>query len=287
MYTSGWPKIQNRCSHRSGSAPCSTLKKLASNSRSNVSRNSATEMTGMANTSSTWTTRLIQVNTGIFMSVMPGARRLRHGDHEVDATDERGDAGDLQADGVEVHAVAGREHDAGVGGVGEPAAVGAAAEEPRRVQEDAADEEHPEAQRVEAREGDVAGADLQRDQVVHEGRAHRHDHQEDHRDAVHREDLVVEVGRQQLLLGRGQLRPDDQRLDAADDQEEQRRGAVHDPDLLVVDGAHPRRASPVFARGRAKTPSGLWVDRRRRTAAPAHRWVVRRSPCDSYSSVSR
>jgi hypothetical protein len=33
-------------------------------------------MTGMANTSSTCTTKLIHVNTGIFMSVMPGARML-------------------------------------------------------------------------------------------------------------------------------------------------------------------------------------------------------------------
>ena len=39
MYTSGCPKIQNRCSHSSGSAPCCTLKKLAPNSRSNISRN--------------------------------------------------------------------------------------------------------------------------------------------------------------------------------------------------------------------------------------------------------
>jgi hypothetical protein len=50
------------------------LKKLASKRRSKVSRNSATEMTGMAKTSSTWVTKLIQVNTGIFMRVMPGAR---------------------------------------------------------------------------------------------------------------------------------------------------------------------------------------------------------------------
>jgi hypothetical protein len=36
----------------------------------------ATEMTGMANTSSIWVTNAIQVKTGIFISDMPGARML-------------------------------------------------------------------------------------------------------------------------------------------------------------------------------------------------------------------
>ena len=76
MYTSGCPKIQNRCSHSSGSAPADTLKKLASNVRSSVSSTRATEMTGIANTSSIWVTNDIHVNTGIFIIDMPGARRL-------------------------------------------------------------------------------------------------------------------------------------------------------------------------------------------------------------------
>ena len=100
-------------------------------------------------------------------------------------------------------------------------------------------EERPEAERVEAGEGDVSGPDLQRQQVVHERRADRHDDQEDHRDAVHREDLVVEVGAEQLAVRRGELEADQQGLDAADQEEEQRRGAVHDADLLVVDGGDP------------------------------------------------
>ena len=33
-------------------------------------------MTGRASTRSTWTTRIIQVNTGIFIRSMPGARML-------------------------------------------------------------------------------------------------------------------------------------------------------------------------------------------------------------------
>jgi hypothetical protein len=76
MYTSGCPNTQKRCSHSSGSAPASTLKKLESKLRSKVSRNSATVMTGMANASRNCVTRPIHVNTGIFINVMPGALRL-------------------------------------------------------------------------------------------------------------------------------------------------------------------------------------------------------------------
>ena len=77
MYTSGCPKIQNRCCQSNGSAPASTLKNWAPKSRWNISRNSATVMTGMANTSRNCTTRIIQVKIGIFIRVMPGARMLR------------------------------------------------------------------------------------------------------------------------------------------------------------------------------------------------------------------
>ena len=76
MYTSGCPKIQNRFSQRSGSAPALVLKKSALNNRSNINRNWAHVSTGMANNSRNWVTRPIQVNTGIFISVMPGARML-------------------------------------------------------------------------------------------------------------------------------------------------------------------------------------------------------------------
>lgn len=73
MYTSGWPKIQNRCCHRNGSPPLDALKKVAPKRRSKVSRNNATEMTGTANASRNWVTRDIQVVVGIRHHVMPGA----------------------------------------------------------------------------------------------------------------------------------------------------------------------------------------------------------------------
>jgi hypothetical protein len=42
-----------------------------------VSRNSATEMTGMAKTRRNWITTIIQVNTGIRINDIPFARMLR------------------------------------------------------------------------------------------------------------------------------------------------------------------------------------------------------------------
>src|SRR5690606_15294462 len=53
-----------------------TSKNDASNERLNISKNSATVMTGTANNSKNWVTSVIHVNTGIFISVMPGARML-------------------------------------------------------------------------------------------------------------------------------------------------------------------------------------------------------------------
>ena len=74
MYTSGWPNIQNRCCHNSGSAPAATLKKLAPHSRSNINKNRATVITGRANSSRNWVMSSIQVSTGIRKKPMPLVR---------------------------------------------------------------------------------------------------------------------------------------------------------------------------------------------------------------------
>ncbi len=111
----------------------------------------------------------------------------------------------------------------GVGGVAEPAAVGRAAEQEARVQEDAAEEEHPVAEGVEPGEGDVAGADLQRDQVVEEAADSG---------MMTRKTMVVPcmvktwlygVGGEDVAVGPGQLQADEQRLDAADQEEDEAR----------------------------------------------------------------
>ena len=76
-YTSGCPKIQNKCCHNSGSAPCATSKNVAPYERWNMRSTRATVITGSEKTSKNCTTKIIQVNTGIFMKDMPGARMLR------------------------------------------------------------------------------------------------------------------------------------------------------------------------------------------------------------------
>ncbi len=144
-----------------------------------------------------------------------------------------------------------REDHAGVGCVVEPAAVGTAAKKPRGVHEEGAEEVDPITERVEARERNVPSADLQRDEVVHEARGHRHDEQEDHRHAVHGEHLVVQVGRQQRLVRGSQLGAQQECFDAADDEEHHRRAAVHDADALVVHRGDPR-APPGGAAGAGK-----------------------------------
>jgi hypothetical protein len=55
------------------------------------------------------------------------ARRphVEHRDDQVDRTDERGDAGDLQTEDIEVDSVGRRERETAVGRVAEPPAVGA------------------------------------------------------------------------------------------------------------------------------------------------------------------
>ena len=76
MYTSGWPKIQKRCCHRTGWPPADGLKKLAPKARSNMSSIRATVMAGKARMMRIAVTSVIQVNTGRRIMVMPLARML-------------------------------------------------------------------------------------------------------------------------------------------------------------------------------------------------------------------
>ena len=55
----------------------------------------------------------------------------------------------------------------------------------------AAGQEDPVAERVQPRERDIARADLERHDVIEERGDERHDREEDHRRAVHREELVI------------------------------------------------------------------------------------------------
>ena len=76
MYTSGWPKIQNRCCHRMGMPPLDTSKKFVPNWRSNITSTSAMVIAGKERMMRKDVISVIHVNTGRRIIVMPGARRL-------------------------------------------------------------------------------------------------------------------------------------------------------------------------------------------------------------------
>ncbi len=81
MYTSGWPKSQNRCCQRTGSAPVGWPaaygeRNIVPHRRSNKRRKRSTVMMGSEKTRRNWTTRPIHTKTGIRNSDIPGARML-------------------------------------------------------------------------------------------------------------------------------------------------------------------------------------------------------------------
>src|ERR1044072_1589036 len=77
MYTSGWPKNQNRCWKRTGSPPPSFAKNVVPKLRSVSSMVMAPASTGSDSSSRNTVTRIDQTNSGILCSVMPGARILK------------------------------------------------------------------------------------------------------------------------------------------------------------------------------------------------------------------
>ena len=76
MYTSGWPKNQNRCCHNSGSPPPSGMKKWVPNMRSKTIMASAEVSTGRASSNRMATINSDQMVSGMRNRVMPGARML-------------------------------------------------------------------------------------------------------------------------------------------------------------------------------------------------------------------
>jgi hypothetical protein len=81
--------------------------------------------------------------------------------------------------------------------------------------------------------------DHERHQVVADADQDRHAHEEHHRGAVDREHLVEEVRPDEVGPRPEELRADQDRLDAADNQEDHRHQDVHDADLLVIGSGHP------------------------------------------------
>jgi hypothetical protein len=169
-----------------------------------------------------------------------GRPHVERRDHEVDRSSRGRNAEQQQAEHPEVGAPPGQiAGDAGIGGIPEPATIGRATEEEARIQKQATQEERPVTHGVHAWEGHVPGADLERDHVVGEANRQRHDDEEDHRRAVHGEDLVVLVGRQDVPVGPGQLQPDEEGFGSADQEEGESGHRVEDSELLVIDGEEP------------------------------------------------
>ena len=77
MYTSGWPKNQNRCCQSSGSPPCALSKNAVPKLRSVNSMVMAPASTGSDSSSRKAVTSTDQTKSGILCSVMPGARMLK------------------------------------------------------------------------------------------------------------------------------------------------------------------------------------------------------------------
>ena len=165
---------------------------------------------------------------------------------EVDRPDERGEPGEVDQVDPSVLAAGGGEEGVGERRVAGPTGFRGVPED-RGVEDDPAGQQQPEGERVQARVGHVARADHQRQEVVGEARHHWHDEQEDHRGAVHREQLVVGLGGDEVVVGHPELQADHQRLGAAEDEEHEREDHVHDPDALVVGGRQPAREAALLA----------------------------------------
>ncbi len=165
MYTSGWPKYQNRCCQSSGSPPPDG----ANHDVPSVVRHAEQVHAGGAH-------------------VDDGRDVVDRAHHGADTHDEEADAPEVL---TPVHARVLRHR--GQRRIRRPAGGGVAAfdEEPAEHDE-AGRERRPERQHVEERKGHVARADHERDAEVAEGAGQdRHDHEEDHDGGVHGERHVV------------------------------------------------------------------------------------------------
>ena len=167
-----------------------------------------------------------------------GRAHAVNGDDEVQSGEDGGESGDedrqagLDNLGVGEGGAEGRvEGPAGIDAAGQHAVQ----------HHDAADDVEIPAQQVDAREGEILGADHHRHEEVAEHGGNRRDQEEEnHHHAVHGEQLVVGVGLHQIAGGREQFEADEQREEAADEKEERDRDQIEQRDALVVGGEKPR-----------------------------------------------
>ena len=127
------------------------------------------------------------------------------GGHDVERGADGADAAQQNAERPVVGAVAGREDLRGERRIGKPADVGrgaravkSAAAEIAEVEQKAAERRDPEAESVQSRKRHVARANHQRNKIVAEAEENRHADEEHHRGAVHGEQPIEDLRRDEV-----------------------------------------------------------------------------------------
>ena len=177
------------------------------------------------------------------------------GDDEIKAREDRGEPDDEYArDGRDDEGV--REH-GGKWRVEGPARVDPAGHERAHRKERTQRVQVP-AEQVQARKGQILGADHQRDEEVAQRRGNRRNQEEPHHDhAVGGEQLVVGLGRDQIAFGAQKLQADERGGRPADKEKRRNSDRVQNGDAFVVAGREPR----------AQAVTGAEVTARRRGSA--------------------
>ena len=105
------------------------------------------------------------------------------------------------------------------------------------VKQHSGKQKRPISESVQSRKGQVPSADHQGNQINRESRQNRLRVPKDHRHAMHGEDLVVRFRIEHAVVRIRQLETHHQRLQPADDQEQECGGEISLPEFLVVYGA--------------------------------------------------
>ena len=166
--------------------------------------------------------------------------------HNVEGSADGADSAEQDAQRPVVGAVAGRENLRGQRSIGKPAnirrgagAVEAVATEKTEVQQQAAKCRYPEAEGVQPRKRHVARAQHQRYQIIPEAEENRHADEENHGRAVHREQAIEDLRRDQAVLWNRELNAHHDGFQARDYKKDQCVPDVHQADLLVVHRGDP------------------------------------------------
>src|SRR6202030_3450693 len=125
--------------------------------------------------------------------------------------------------------------------IGPPPNVGSS---PRAVKPIAADEaevkkqpcksSHPKTEGVQSWKGHVPGANHQGNQICAETKKDRHDHEKNHRGAMHRHHAIENLGRNEMIVRNDQLYAHDDGFDTGNDEKEKRIEDVENPQALVI-----------------------------------------------------